>query len=537
MQLIYAGKVLKDNAMPLSAFISTETSSPVAIHIVVKGASTTSSNIPAVELERPNSALNLERSIPREEREVPVREVTAPAAVQEEVVGTEPTSMAAAPAPAAAQTAPEAIPAPVSQAVVSAPQVNMPAQQQATASTSKQQADPLPMTPPAAAASQASTPPPPASPFPPGMESHYSNQMAYSVAYQAAYQAALQSILAVQQQQQQQHHKNSPSSSNTAEGSSNNTNQPQPQAAGQMLYHMPMHIPMPFAPPMPYYYNYDPYNPMMMPPPPQQQMQQHFPGAAGMDMRQRRRAAVVAAVAGGPDGRVPEDLLRRIRELRNRGFQLPPELVVALDREDARAAGNLANGVRAPRIHRFQFRIQVNIRALLQLAVLLVVVYQHCPPKRFAVLCLLGFALWLSTTPRVRAFLQQIAGLGPNNNNNRRGAGVAVPAPAPGPGAADEQPVPAAAVPAAVGPAPAGEERIPAAAAAAAVQPDTGAAANPDNPLDAQQPEVQQQPRAGILHEIHAFIAGFITSLLPAMDQNNNDEAGGAMRDVFGGAQ
>ena len=139
----------------------------------------------------------------------------------------------------------------------------------------------------------------------------------------------------------------------------------------------------------------------------------------------------------------------------------------------------------------------------------------------------------------MRAFLQSIAGLGPNNN--RRGE---VPVPAPQPGAMDGQPAPAAA--------PAG------AAEAAPVEgapENIDAAARVENnnnnpPLDPQQLPEQQQPRAvpgaGIIREIHAFIAGFITSLLPAMDHhnNNNEEANaagaggaGAMRDVFGGEQ
>ncbi len=474
--------------MPLSAFISTDTSSPVAIHIVVKGASTSGSTCAIETKERPTSAASVSSTgrTATNREELPIRPDSASAPPAAVVVAPEP---AVAVVPAAVVPPPVAEVPAASAAEIPAPAPPMPPMEQ-PASSSKQTDQPT------------TTVPPPTSPFPPGMESYYSNQMAYGVAYQAAYQAALQSIIAVQQQthQQQQHHQNT----DGAGGS----NQQQPPPGQQMFYPMPMH--MPFASPMPFYNYYNPYqyNPMMQPPPQQHQMQQ------GMDLRQRRRAAVVAAVAGGPDGRIPEDLIRRLIELRNRGFQLPPELVAALEREEAHgggAAGGAAAGVggaRAPRVHRFQLRIQINIRALLQLAVMLVVVYQHCPPKRFAVLCLLGFALWLSTTPRVRAFLQQIAGLG-QNNNNRRGVEVPVAAPVPAALAADGQP---------------------------AVQADGGGAATP---LDPQVPADQQQinqPRAGILAEIHAFVAGFITSLLPAMDQNNNDD-GGAVRDVFGGEQ
>lgn len=525
--------MLKDNAMPLSAFISADTTSPVAIHIVVKGASGSSAAVEATE--RPNSAASvspLERTTTYSEatpgRQTIPASSTAPAALAEAGPVTEPASSVPA---AALPTAPVVVHDPVTQASVCVSSAQ--AEEPATASTSKKTTDPQPTPLPAG--------PAPASPFPPGMDAYYSNQMAYGVAYQAAYQAALQAVIAAQQQHQQ------PNSGNGRypEGGANNTNQPLPPGAGQQMYYaMPML--MPFSVPMPYYnYRYSPYpynNPMTMHHPlPQHPMQDQFPGGGGqgMETRQRRRAAVVAAVAGGPDGRVPEDLLRRLRELRNRGFQLPPELVVALDREEARLAG----GVRPPRVHRFQFRIQINIRALLQLAVLLVVVYQNCPPRRFVVLCLLGFALWLSTTPRVRAFLQSIAGLGPNNNNNNRRRGEEQPlhVPAQGPqGFAENGQPPAAAV----APAGAGD-----AANAPAVQPaiDGGAAAgNNDPPLDPQLPEQQQgnnADRGGILHEIQAFIAGFITSLLPAMDhQNNNDDGnaaggGGAMRDVFGGDQ
>jgi len=513
--------------MPLSAFVSTDTTSPVAIHIVVKGASASSSSAATEATERPTPAVSASSldgtNTFREEtpgRKAIAASSVAPAALTE-AVPAPPASSAPA---AAAPPAPAIVHAPVPQDSVHVPLAQT---EEPATSDSKQQDDPRPTPPHAGAA--------PASSFTPGMGTYYSNQMAYGVAYQAAYQAALQAVIAAQQHQQQPNNGNG----SPPEGGASDANQPLPPGPGQQMVY-PMLMLMPCAQAMPYYnYPYYPYNSsaMMHHLPPQHPMQGQVPsngGGQGMAMRQRRQAAVVAAVAGGPDGRVPEDLLRRLRELRNRGFQLPNELVVALDREEARLAG----GARPPRVHRFQFRIQINIRALLQIAVLLVVVYQNCPPKRFAVLCLLGFALWLSTTPRVRAFLQTIAGLGPNNNNNNnRGAGGEgeQPVPARGPGpqavAADGQPPAAPAVP-----------------PDAAVQPavDNAAALHNTPPLDPQLPDQQHQQlnnahRGGFLHEIQAFVAGFITSLLPAMDRqhNNDDDDGNAAGGggVFGGEQ
>jgi hypothetical protein len=55
--------------------------------------------------------------------------------------------------------------------------------------------------------------------------------------------------------------------------------------------------------------------------------------------------------------------------------------------------------------------IRINMRAVLQLLVLMVVVYQHCPPGRFFMLLGLGLLLYLTATEPVRRFLNRLAGV------------------------------------------------------------------------------------------------------------------------------
>jgi hypothetical protein len=162
------------------------------------------------------------------------------------------------------------------------------------------------------------------------------------------------------------------------------------------------------------------------------------------------------------------------------------------------------------RPRQFQLRFQINIRALLQFLVFAIIVYQHCPPRRFAVLVVLGAALWLSTMAPVRAFLRQLAGFRP-------------PAPHPIPPVAAER------------------EGL-----------QQGLAFEDQRPIQDQgglnpPPQVGVQNGAphnrvlGVLRGIQTFVAGFITSLLPAVEPNAGGEGdgrqmGGAVaQDVFGG--
>lgn len=209
------------------------------------------------------------------------------------------------------------------------------------------------------------------------------------------------------------------------------------------------------------------------------------------------------------------------RELRARGVRLHPRM----GEDDVRrmqqpgvvphqmAANQGVNAVRRPQVRQFQWRIQINVRALLQLIVLMVVVYQHCPPRRFVALLALGVALWLSTTPRVRELLRQLAGIGGPRVAGGVNAG-AVPPANPMPVAAEAQ----------------------RANDAGRDGPVVDVAQLPHQPLQGANQPVIHAPRRGILHDVRAFITAFVTSLLPAVEHNPvGAAAAGAVRDVFGG--
>lgn len=162
------------------------------------------------------------------------------------------------------------------------------------------------------------------------------------------------------------------------------------------------------------------------------------------------------------------------------------------------------------RPRQFQLRFQINIRALLQFLVFAIIVYQHCPPRRFAVLVVLGAALWLSTMAPVRAFLRQLAGFRPP---------VA-------------QPIP---------PAAAGREGLQQGLAFEGQRPIQDQAGLNPAPLEVRVQNGAPHNRVlGVLRGIQTFVAGFITSLLPAVEPNAGGEGDGRQRgavaqDVFGG--
>ena len=234
-------------------------------------------------------------------------------------------------------------------------------------------------------------------------------------------------------------------------------------------------------------------------------------------------------------GRVPEHIARLARALNERGVPLPPDLMGALGAANPHQDDNNNNNRNQqppqpqpqPQARGFQLRIQINMRAVLQVAVLLVVVYQHCPPRRFALLCLLGFVLWLSTTPRVRAFLQMLAGMNQARHVEERVAG--------GDGAEQEQQQQQHDNGDDALPRPREEEQEDVEVEDEEHE-DGGYDDDDDNDND-QQPIQQHR---GWIQEIHAFVAGFLTSLLPAMDplqagDNQNNNNNGQMRDVFAG--
>lgn len=519
LQLIYAGKVLKDNALPLSAFISGDVS-PVAIHIVIKAPA------PSAAPARAASA-----------HPAPVALATnVSARPQPTQSGLQPSQNAA---PSAANVGHREQPQPT----VSSgdrPRSPLPGTHFGSEPLAQPQFQPqftgsavplfgmLPSATTAAAAAAAGV---------------YGTQAAiYGPAYHAAYQAALQALMSQQSQQSQPGASsgNQPAVTllpammpqpvlppgffapqHQQQQHQNQHQQPQqqgpdgaeaaPMFPGQMVYPV-FQLPMPMA------------YPMALPIPQMQQVHQQIPVPQmpqGMEVRRRRR---------GPNNPLPDEVMRLARNLRARGIPMPPEINAALEREDAAAGlrpGAGQQGAARPRGRGFQLRVRINVRALLQLAVLLVVVYQHCPPKRFVMLCVLGFVLWLSTTTRVRAFLQAVTGIGGARPQNE--------------GLQAEQPgAPAAAQNAA--PAPGADVAVPnnaqqgAEAVGGGVPVVEGPNFPPQPPVDPQAAPPAQQ-RGGLLREIHTFVVGFITSLLPAMDQQNNPAGGegGPMQDVFAG--
>jgi hypothetical protein len=143
--------------------------------------------------------------------------------------------------------------------------------------------------------------------------------------------------------------------------------------------------------------------------------------------------------------------------------------------------------------------IRINMRAVLQLLVLMVVVYQHCPPGRFFMLLGLGLLLYLTATEPVRRFLNRLVGV-------QRAVPAGPPQPPQQP--QQQQGQEAAGV--------AGEQPAAAAAGdAAQPQPDGAAPAAPPAGGVRALPAAGAEQRGGLLRELQALVLGFFTSLIP----------------------
>ena len=155
-------------------------------------------------------------------------------------------------------------------------------------------------------------------------------------------------------------------------------------------------------------------------------------------------------------------------------------------------------------------------------------VLQHCPPRRFFILVGLGLLLYLTATEPVRRLLNRLTGL--HQPAAAAQPGDAQPAAAAPPPqqqrqqgqAGGDAPPQAAAQPEAVG----------GAAAAGALQDGAAApAAGAGAPPAGGQPPAQQggqppvQQGGGLLREVQALVVGFITSLLPGFNFNQEDAA------------
>ncbi|KAJ9506606.1 hypothetical protein QJQ45_003994 [Haematococcus lacustris] len=234
---------------------------------------------------------------------------------------------------------------------------------------------------------------------------------------------------------------------------------------------------------------------------------------------------------GGAQQQNPEAVPHGVRLRRNAAAAT----VMAAVR-DLQVRAHRAAAPQAPRIHRRQrvFTVRIGMRQLLQVLVCCMVLYQvrtkalvvqavphnsaaeeryavlmHCLQhftwRRLVVLALTALALWVTSLPPLRRFMERM-----------QATQTPVP-PAPGPHAppqpgADPADPPAAAQAPAAGP-PAG------AAAGAAVPPPTPAAA------------AGNAHHRGLLREVAMFAIGFVTSLLPSWNHNPLDAA------VFAAAQ
>ena len=174
---------------------------------------------------------------------------------------------------------------------------------------------------------------------------------------------------------------------------------------------------------------------------------------------------------GPADVMTNEELLEVLREIQERFRERLPR--------------NPVNG-RQPR-RRIQLHIQVNMRSLLQMLVLLVVVYQHCPLHRFIMLVVLGSALYLTGTERVRRILHLVTGV------QRR-----VVRPMQHTPREQEQPL----VP----------NRVPDQAVQA-----------PDDHVEQQVAPAGLPVGIAFLREMQALVVGFITSLLPGWNVDPDD--------------
>jgi hypothetical protein len=217
----------------------------------------------------------------------------------------------------------------------------------------------------------------------------------------------------------------------------------------------------------------------------------------GMQPARAEDAPHMVQHAGPQDGPALAELIAHLHRLEQHGV-LDPQVRQLLRMMEARAEGVPPE---APRRRQLRLRIRINMRALLQLLFMLVVVYQHCPPKRFLALVVAGVALYLTTTPRVRAMLQQLMGL-----QGRAGAQAAPPnhgVRVGGPQAEAAAPQPQAHGPAGQG----GHADVP------PVREGDGGGDN--GGVRGANVGAQQ---LGVLQQIHAFVAGFLASLLPALD-------------------
>ena len=161
-----------------------------------------------------------------------------------------------------------------------------------------------------------------------------------------------------------------------------------------------------------------------------------------------------------------------------------------------RPAGN------PPRRRQIQIRIHLNMRMLLQLAVLFFVVYQHCPPSRFLSLGILGLLLYLSTTQLGTRLLQRITG---HLNIQRQGQMQQAPR----------------------------EQNNNQQQAEGNVAQHGGNLQEREEQRNIDAVEAQR----GIVHEILSFVAGFFASLLPAADNRNLENNPAVVQDVFRGGQ
>ena len=160
-----------------------------------------------------------------------------------------------------------------------------------------------------------------------------------------------------------------------------------------------------------------------------------------------------------------------------------------------------------PRRRQVQIRIHINMRVLLQLAVLFFVVYQHCPPSRVFGLLSVALLFYLSSTAVGRRMLQRLYGY---FNLHR-----AQDAPAPTP--VEERPIDD------------NNNDL-------SQQHDQDNNNNGEGMVGARADrEAPDAPQPGLLQEIQAFIAGFLTSLLPAADNRHHENNPAVVQDVWRG--
>lgn len=364
----------------------------------------------------------------------------------------------------------------------------------------------------------------------------------YSAAYRAAYEAALQGIASRSSKMKGEVDANESERRQLSGGTCSNAKAAlqgsYPPVAAPMLLSMPMMaLPVPIA-----YQNYNVGEPSL-----------RSPQEMASSQRTHARAAHEAGSNLNPDrarhileqlemmdlqGDLPPGLMQLVQhmhaqygdeeflnniqaimaELDRQGFfgerGMPQRLRTVLRTGDASSPPpppqrHRHRDVRAP-IHRgFRLHIRINLRSLLQLAILLVVVYQHCPLQRFVVLVTAGVLLYLSSTRRVRNLLQRLIGIRHNAEPAERNAA------ADGGGVLVRN----------------GQERVP------AVEDPSVAESERSESLSDRQPEsslagvegsteVRQQDVGhvgpvgpiGYIQELIRFLGGFVASLLPALD-------------------